>query len=403
MTAQLWRKDISLFCGKYLMYFLPIMFFGYLMLDSYQVDFRAMYVSGKAALLGWDPYLNHVGVRPDFYAPLNGDDDPGSGYRYPPFAAIFLFIPFSLLPYLTAKVVFTVLMVVVFGMLCFFVARRSDFKTPESAILFALVSFPMLALIDRGQIDIFVTYLAVLSFGFWQQRQQTLLAAFLLAIAVMTKLFPIVLLSFYCFRRQWRMVSYTLMWAIGLFLLPLPYFGRSTYENFFKQLLPDRLGEVTSNLPMDLHGQGVGPYRIVQSIETTGLSSMKDFGNGYMTQIPPHHPWTLILVGLLLSVLLLIATHRCPTDFQFYAFLNMVFLFNPIAWIMGLVWYIPFFLYLSSSVSKVGLWLLLLPLFLPPFLNANGIAAYVMCIVLALGWQIPSWQKVLFRGQPALP
>lgn len=83
-------------------------------------------------------------------------------------------------------------------------------------------------------------------------------------------------------------------------------------------------------------------------------------------------------------VLLLIALHRCPVDMQFYGLLNVINLFNPVAWIMGLVWHIPLFLYLYPRSTRLGQFLLLLPLFLPPFLNASAVAAYVFTIVFAL-------------------
>ena len=69
----------------------------YLALQSFQIDFRAVDLAGKSVLLGLDPYLNPVGARPEFYAPINAENFAYLAFRYPPLAAL-LFAPLSLLP-----------------------------------------------------------------------------------------------------------------------------------------------------------------------------------------------------------------------------------------------------------------------------------------------------------------
>ncbi len=51
---------------------------------------------------------------------------------------------------------------------------------------------------------------------------------------------------------------------------------------------------------------------------------------------------------------------------------------------MGLVWYIPFFLFLYNKVTKLGRILILLPLFVPPFTNINAFLAYVVSLLFVL-------------------
>jgi hypothetical protein len=76
-------------------------------------------------------------------------------------------------------------------------------------------------------------------------------------------------------------------------------------------------------------------------------------------------------------------------------------LYNPVAWIMGLVWYLPLFLYLYPSLRKGSQMLILLPLFLPPFLNSNAILAYLIALTLAITYRLPDLQRALMR--PPLP
>jgi hypothetical protein len=410
MAARGWRQDVAKFCQTYLVYFLPITFLVYLILESYQIDFRAFYLGGKAVLLGLDPYLNYVGVRPEFYGPVNAELSPASGFRYPPLAAL-VFAPIASLPYQTAKALFTLAMIATLGVVSFHLVRQSRFTIPGEALLFMMVSFPVLALTERGQVDSFVLYLTALSY--WvirgnvdaehtrSTRRYTPIAAFFLAFAGIFKVFPLVMLIFFAARRQWRFVSYTILWAIALFALPYLYFGREVYANFFKRTSPDYFGPITIDMPLDLHGQGVVLNKIVQSIDAIDLLVTHDFVNGFMNPLLSSSTVGSIISGLILSALLLVAIYRCPVDFQFYAFLNVINLFNPVAWIMGLVWYIPLFLYLSPRVTKLGQFLSLLPLFLPPFLNTNAILAYVLSIVFALAFRLPGLEKHLFTSKPA--
>ncbi len=107
----LWRQDLGRFFRQYLIYFLPITFLIYLTLESYQIDFRSFYLTGKSVLFGLDPYLNYVGIRPEFYGPINAETAPYSGFRYPPFAAL-MFAPLALFPYAVAKALFTLAMLI---------------------------------------------------------------------------------------------------------------------------------------------------------------------------------------------------------------------------------------------------------------------------------------------------
>jgi len=395
MASSLWRKDITRFCRNYLVYFLPVTFLLYLLLESYQIDFRSFYLAGKSVLLGLDPYLNYVGVRPEFYGPVNSETAPFSGFRYPPMAAL-VFAPLGWLPYATARVLFTLAMLALLGLLSFHLVRRSQFAIPGEALLFIIVSFPVLALVERGQVDSLMLYFTALAYWLSKNHRWTWLASFLLAFAGVFKIFPLVVLIFYGVRRQWRFVVSTTLWAIGLLVLPYGYFGQSVYANFLKRTLPSYFGNLTSDLPITLHGQGIVLGKIVQSVDADNLLLTHDFVNGFMNSLLSSSPVGSLISGTILTGLLVVATRQCPVDFQFYAFLNVINLYNPVAWIMGLVWYIPLFLYLYPRVTRLGQFLLLLPLFMPPFLNTNAVWAYVLSLVFALAYRMPGWGRSLF-------
>lgn len=388
ITLKLWRQDLGRFAQQYFIYFLPIIFLIYLTLESYQIDFRSFYLGGKSVLFGLDPYLNYVGIRPEFYGPINAETAPYSGFRYPPFAAL-MFVPLALFPYAVAKALFTLAMLLSLGLLGFGLVRRSQFAVPGEAILFMMVSFPVLALVERGQIDSALVYLVALAYWASQYRYGRWLTALLIGAAAALKIFPMVALVFYGVRRQGRLVAGALLWAAGLVLLPYAYFGNAVYGHFLQRTFPAYFGEITTDLPTSLHNQGVALNKVVISLDADNLIATHDFVNGFMNPLLSSSTLGSLVSGTALMGLLLMALHRCPVDMQFYGLLNGINLFNPVAWIMGLVWHIPLFLYLYPRVTHLGRVLLLLPLFLPPFLNANAVAAYVFTVLLALAHRWP--------------
>ncbi len=64
----------------------------------------------------------------------------------------------------------------------------------------------------------------------------------------------------------------------------------------------------------------------------------------------------------------------------FLTIMNWINIVNPISWIMGLVWYIPLFLYSYEKVKTSQKFIILLPLILPPFLNSSGYLAVIISL-----------------------
>jgi hypothetical protein len=391
------QGSLRRFLRDYGIYGLPVVFLIYLALESYQIDFRAFYLAGKSVLLGLDPYLNHVGTRPEFYAPINAENYAYSAFRYPPLAAL-LFAPLALLPYGLSKVLFSLLMWLLLAGIAYQLVRRSGWRLPGEALLFAGVSFPVLAMVERGQIDPLMVALVLASYWLAQRPGRQGLAAGLLALAGLLKIFPFVVLLEWIVRRRWRLVVWTLVWAVVLLVLPWPLLGQQVYGHFWQRTLPELFGPITAANPIELHGQGIDLGRLARSLDGHGLLLSHDFTNGFMNPLFQNSAAGAIVCGLVLSAGLLLAARGAPSDLRFYAVLNLINLFNPLAWIMGLVWYLPLFFHLYPSVSRLGRWLILLPLFLPPFLNANAVLAYVIAVLFLMAGRTPRLARRLLAG-----
>jgi Glycosyltransferase family 87 len=375
------RNDLGRFLREYFVYLMPSVLIVYIVLESYQIDFRPYYIAGKSILLGLDPYINHVNQLPAFYVAVNGEDSLGSGFIYPPFAAL-LFVPFAQLSYVAGKTAYSAFILVILWLLIFELVKHCQFKVQGAAIALAMTSFPVLASFERGQIDILVCYLTVLSFLLYQQHQKALWPACLLAIACCLKIFPGVALMYYAAKRQWRLVSYTLGFMALLLLAPLPYLGKSTYTSYLQRVFPNLFGPLPSLGPISVHGQKI-VNNVVIALEGKGLRADHDFVNGYMNPFLRNLTVSTI-AGVIALSLLLYLLRRAPIDQQFFAILNTIHLFNPQTWIMGLVWYLPLFFNTFERANYRGKFILILPLFLPPSTNANGMLAYAIALALAM-------------------
>ncbi|WP_264323205.1 glycosyltransferase family 87 protein [Romeriopsis navalis] len=364
------------------------------------MDFRSFYVGGKLLLLGLDPYLNAVTDFPTLYSPMNADKMPYSGFVYPPFAT-FLFVPLAMLPYATAKLVYSGLSLLGLWGLLLCIMRQVRVTVSGGAIALVMCSFPVLAHFERGQIDLWVCYLTVMAFNVWHNSSRpaswrSTYAATLVALACSIKIFPFVTLIYWLVKRQYRLVVKTIGLIFGLLLAPILYFGPAVYQNYGKVLLPNVFGPLVASKPINLHSQSV-INGVVNAIDGQGLRLDHDFVNGYMNPLL-RSPSLSLPIGLTALAVLLFYLRRQPIERQFFSALNGIHLINPKTWIMGLVWYIPMFLYWFDRANNFGKFILVLPLFCVPSSNANGMLAYAI----ALGFAMPQVRdRYLLTGQEA--
>lgn len=376
------KNDIVRFIQTYFIYLLPSVFIIYLVLESYQIDFRPYYIAGKSVLYGLDPYINQVAQHPEFYTPVNANESPTSGWIYPPFAS-FLFVPIALFPYHTAKIIYSSFILIILWLLLFEMVRESNFRIKGEALLFSMVSFPVFAAFERGQIDILVCYLTVLGFLLHKRYQQKVLPAFLIALGICIKVFPAIAILYFLVKRQFKLALYSIGFVIALLVAPIPYFGISVYSSYAKRMMPGIFGEITSATPITLQGQAV-INRVVMSVDSKGLRVTHDFVNGFMNPFLRGKFFLALIVGTIAFFILLYYLKRESIELQFFSILNCIHLLNPQTWIMGIVWFIPLFTYLFDRANHLGKFILLLPLFMPPFTNSNGMLAYAVTLLFAI-------------------
>jgi Glycosyltransferase family 87 len=389
------RLTFMQFLRQYLPYLMPSALLIYIVLETYQIDFRAYYLAGKLIGLGLDPYLNYVTQFPELYGPINAEDTASSGFIYPPFAAL-LFWPLGYLPYVTAKAVYSVLMLGALWALLWRLVQKQWFVVSGGAIALALLSFPVIGNFERGQVDLWVCGLTVWAFYDYQQTHRSTLPALLLGMACSIKIFPIVAVLYFLAKRQFRLVIKTAIAILLLITAPLLYFPTTVYQHYVQRILPNFFGQLQPLGAIDLHGQSI-VNRIVMAIDGRKLLVTHDYVNGYMNPFLLNQPVLSMSIGLAALALLLYRLRREPPTHQFFAALNAIHICNPQTWIMGLVWYIPFFIYFFDRANSLGKFILILPLWMPPFTNSNGMLAYAI----ALAFSFPAVRNRLLLQSTA--
>ncbi|MCX6790659.1 MAG: glycosyltransferase family 87 protein [Candidatus Gribaldobacteria bacterium] len=339
------------------------LFYFFLVLESYQMDFRGFYVAGKSFSNGLNPYLNNIAISPVYFDSNNFLAT--SRFIYPPIA-LFLFAPLALLPYFWAKLVFSFLIGVCLFLVFYLLKKRFDIKTEFLLLIF--LSFPIVASFERGQIDLLILLLVILA---WFKKDKWYGGLFL-ATACVLKVYPVLLWIFFAVRKNWKIVISSGIFLATIFFSSLLFLPVGLFADFMGSLFVSK-----AKVVLDINLPG---YYLDQATKTI----VSPEGNFIFTHKFIHHSlnfmdWLGKYASLLAGCLLLVFSYFTrnkdyPEEFLFFSALVLMLLGNSALWIMGLVFYIPVSFYLLKKYEKnVFLCLLiLLPLFLPNFIILFG-------------------------------
>lgn len=388
---KLWLmlKDLIRHIGDSFIYFIPGTVLFLIVLDSYQMDFRAFYVGGKSVLYHLDPYLNHVTDYPELFD--SGNKQPYSRFRYLPIAALF-FMPFAFLSYGKSKMLYSLLIGLALLVTILLLTKNNNDPSKGEMILFILFSLPTLANFERGQIDLIILSLLVFSFHLYT-KERLYSSAFLLSLAISVKIVPVVLVFYFLFKKDHRYVCYVIGTTILFFLIPLLYFDVSTYENFFKRNFPFAFGSIIHDQPIDLHSQQIVNNQVI----SRDIIATYDHNYVWGMMNPFGRLWNTsqflslfcaFILGILSLTLILYLTREYAPEYQFYAALPTINFFNVIAFMYDIVWYFPLFISLYPKANNFGKLILLIPLFTPaswsiPF-GINALFAFFVAILFSI-------------------
>ena len=365
---------------KYIIALSPIFLIFYISNETYAIDYRAFYLAGKSVLNNLNPYLNHISLSSDYYGPINSELSQFSGWKYPPLAS-YIFTPLATLPYELSKNIFNLISLISISLVTFFILKKRIFHINPYSLIIVGISFPLLSIISRGQVEILLVCMALISLYFYKQ-DKIFLSAFLIAIMGFIKVFPLLLgLAFIKSYRKKKFLLYLIssiliLYFLNLTLCPLEW-RQSFIERIFipwDQTPSGDLKELPNNLGV------ISDSMMVRTSDARNLFHSHFFVFGFANPLLSNNLFLSGIIGISGSLICLFKYAKYSTSLCLFAIMNWINIINPISWIMGLFWYVPLFIFSYEKIKPSLKIIIILPLILPPFLNISGYLAAIISI-----------------------
>jgi hypothetical protein len=340
--------------------------------ESVQQDFASYYVAGQAVGRGLSPFDNHVDAEPPLW-------DGVAVYRHSRFMYLpivaWAFFPLTWLPYAAAKFLWMVLALAALAAALWQAARAADLRldATNGAVLAVIATayFPVLALLERGQIDSVTLAILMVAVCWLSKGRRELPAGVLLACATAIKLYGIFLLPFLAARKRWRGVTGFFAGAAGILLVSLLVHGPGPLRRYVSEELPrisrygDRGPQDSRLAPSELRPllAGVPPGRTALQGRTYAIEALAFEINASAVRTPvgravwnaarglgvPIAPAQVSLVFLAVGLAVVLAWQRWagpPRDrLAEFAYWNVVLILillcAPLTWSMATVWLLP--------------------------------------------------------------
>ena len=365
---------------KYIIVLSPIFLIFYISNETYAIDYRAFYLAGKSVLNNLNPYLNHISLNSDFYGPINSELFKYSGWKYPPLAS-YIFVPLASLPYELSKNIFNLISLLSISLLTFFIIKKRLFYINPNSLIIVGISFPLLATISRGQVEIFLVCIALLSLYFHNQNK-IFLSANLIAIMGFLKIFPLLLVVSFIksYQRKkfflYLIISLVVLYFLNIILCPLEW--RQTFiERIsipWNQMPLGDLKELPNNLGV------IKDSMMVKTSDARNLFHSHYFVFGYGNPLLSDNLFLSSIIGTVGAFICLLKYTKYSLTLCFFTIMNWINIVNPISWIMGLFWYVPLFIFSYEKTKPSLKIVLVLPLIIPPFLNISGYLAAIISL-----------------------
>jgi len=368
---------------KYIVALSPIFLIFYISNETYAIDYRAFYLAGKSVLNNLNPYLNHISLSSDYYGPINAELSKFSGWKYPPLAS-YIFTPLASLPYELSKNIFNLISLFSISLLTFFIIKKRLFYIDPYSLIIVGISFPLLSTISRGQVEILIVCIALISLYLYN-KDKILLSANLIAILAFIKVFPLLLsLAFIKSYKKKRffiylIISLLILYFLNLILCPLEW-RQSFIERItipWNQMPLGDLKELPNNLGV------IKDSMMVRTADARNLFHSHFFVFGFANPLLSSNLFLSGIIGTIGAFICLFKYSKYSINLCFFTIMNWINIVNPISWIMGLFWYVPLFIFSYKKVNPSSKIIITLPLILPPFLNISGyLAALISLFIL---------------------
>ena len=225
LPEKLWFK-----CLFWTMFIFSLLDFSYSALyQTYfnmNIDFSVYYLWANHIKAGY-PFLLNVqnAIHPSFY--------------YPPFWGL-LMMPFTYLPYNTAKTIWYGINLVQLGILGW-IFRQWFRESPNDTkywyrwgfVILACSFTPLIESLRHGQANLLILFLLCLCLWF-HEKKSPVTAGIFLGFAIMIKILPLVFIAYWFWKKQWKLMGSALISSLLLGVISILSLGWKTHLSFFQ-------------------------------------------------------------------------------------------------------------------------------------------------------------------------
>ncbi|WP_445453229.1 glycosyltransferase family 87 protein [Flavobacterium sp. 25HG05S-40] len=162
-----------------------------------------------------------------------------------PFLALF-FTPFSLLSLATAKLIFNGISVLLFLTSIYRLSRFYNIKSVYLLSIPLLFFVPIRNELLFGQVY-FILFFFLTEFWLAYQKERFLKSAFFLSLAILLKVFPVLLLLIFLFKKQLKPLCYSILFCFLFFGITALFTGFDIWFFYIQSVLPKASnGEIAS-------------------------------------------------------------------------------------------------------------------------------------------------------------
>ncbi|MCD4652944.1 DUF2029 domain-containing protein [bacterium] len=280
-------------------------------------------------------------------------------YLYPP-PNLLLIYPLASLSYRIAHNLFLVINHLVFLILIwlipmYLIRPQADrkFTVFVLCLVYSLKFHPVIPTLNHGQVNI-VLLAFIFLFWFFARKENSVLAAVFLALAILLKTYPLILIPLLFLIRRWRESVYTLAWLALATVFSYVILPHTIWHDWIVNVLPTGgYTRIPAGLfsPASVFNQNLNGF-ITRAFTVTRFSSTM-IVNPDLARLLTYSLAGIVAVVTGMAAWCSFRIHNDSLDRTILVFLPGMYLIAPFSWEHHLVYLLPSILMLLTSRSKV--------------------------------------------------
>lgn len=235
--------------------FLPSLTTGFSDFSNYFIPAKIFHDNGDTSktydIIEFQHIMSQYGV----------DSDLGSPWFFPPFSTA-MFLPFSNLDVKGAKTGWNILNLLALLALIYLVSKWTAFNIIPIAVLVFLSGIPLKNNFLLGHFYLLELFLILLAFTCYRKGLK-ILPGVIIAFCAAVKISPIILLSYFLIKKEWKVTAAILLSFLLFLFLGFVYLGKDANLYYMFHIFP-RISKEMFPVPFDVLNQSV--FTILQKL-----------------------------------------------------------------------------------------------------------------------------------------